>query len=164
MASEHSFDIVSEIDRQELTNALDQALKELTVRYDFKDVTTEIKDEEKQLVVTTADDYKLKAVMDIIESKILKRGLDLKILGTPKNEPASGGAIRSTIPLVAGISAENAKLINKTVREAFPKIKTQVQGEEVRVMSGSIDDLQAVMQLLKNSDKVTIPLQFTNYR
>src|SRR5690606_37173283 len=164
MASEHSFDIVSEIDRQELTNALDQARKELTVRCDFKDVTTEIKDEEKQLVVTTADDYKLKAVMDIIESKILKRGFDLKILGTPKNEPASGGAIRSTIPLVAGISAENAKLINKTVREAFPKIKTQVQGQEVRVMSGSIDDLQAVMQLLQNSDKVTIPLQFTNYR
>ncbi|MEZ4210509.1 MAG: YajQ family cyclic di-GMP-binding protein [Patescibacteria group bacterium] len=164
MASEHSFDIVSEIDRQELTNALDQARKELAVRYDFKDVTTDIKDEEKQLVITTADDYKLKAVMDIVESKILKRGLDLKILGTPKNEPASGGAVRSTIPLVAGISSEHAKVINKTVRDAFPKIKTQVQGEEVRVVSNSIDDLQGVMQLLKTSDKITIPLQFTNYR
>lgn len=162
--ADHSFDIVSEIDRQELTNALDQARKELAVRYDFRGVDTEIKSEEKQLIITTADEYKLKAVRDILESKILNRGLDLKILGEPKNEPASGGAIRSTIPLVAGISSEVAKKINKTIRDKFPKIKTQVQGEEIRVSGSKIDELQGIMQFLKNTDEISIPLQFTNYR
>lgn len=168
MASDHSFDIVSEIDQQELTNALDQARKEILTRYDFKGVPVEIENknekDKKELVITTADEYKLKAVMDMLESKLLKRDLDLKILGKPKNEPATGGQVRSTIPLMAGVSAEKAKVINKLVRDAFPKVKTQVQGEEVRVVSSSIDDLQAVMNLLKNSDQIDIPLQFTNYR
>ncbi len=168
MASDHSFDIVSEIDQQELSNALDQARKEILTRYDFKGVPVEIehKDEKekKELIITTADDYKLKAVMDMLESKLLKRNLDLKILGKPKNEPASGGQVRSTIPLVAGVSSEKAKAINKLIREVFPKVKTQIQGEEVRVTAASIDDLQAVMDLLRSSDHVDIPLQFTNYR
>ncbi len=168
MASEHSFDIVSEIDMQELSNALDQTRKEILVRYDFKgiDVEIELKDgkEKKELIITTADDYKLKAVMDMLESKLLKRNLDLKILGTPKNEPASGGQVRSTIPLIAGISSEKAKPINKMIRDAFPKVKPSIQGETIRVVANSIDNLQAVMQLLKESDQVDIPLQFENYR
>lgn len=164
MASDHSFDIVSEIDKQELTNALDQARKELEVRFDFRGVKTEIKHEDKQLVIETADEYKLKAVREILDSKLMKRNLDLKILGTPKNEPASGGTIRSTVPLVAGVSSEKAKIINKLIRDTYPKVKTQIQGEEIRVVSGSIDELQAVMDLLRNSDQVDIPLQFTNYR
>ena len=168
MASDHSFDIVSEIDHQELTNALDQTRKEILARYDFKGVPVEIEHkgekDKKELVITTADEYKLKAVMDMLGSKLLKRGLDLKILGTPKNEPATGGTIRSTIPLVAGVSAEKAKVINKLIRDTYPKVKTQIQGEEVRVTSGSIDDLQAVMTLLADSPQVDIPLQFTNYR
>src|SRR5688572_19466652 len=106
MASDHSFDIVSEIDMQELTNALDQTRKEIITRYDFKGVPVEIEQktekDKKELIITTADEYKLKAVMDMLESKLLKRNLDLKILGKPKNEPAAGGSIRSTIPLIAG--------------------------------------------------------------
>lgn len=162
--ADHSFDIVSEIDMMELTNALDQTRKELAVRYDFKDVPVEIKQEEKKLVITTADEYKLKAVRDILESKLLKRNLDLKILGETKNEAATMGQVRSTITLVAGISSEKAKPINKLIRDAFPKAKPQIQGETIRVVSGSIDDLQAIMTLLKNSPAVDIPLQFENYR
>lgn len=168
MASDHSFDIVSEIDMQELSNALDQTRKEIIVRYDFKGVPVEIEQknekDKKELVITTADEYKLKAVMEMLESKLLKRGLDLKILGTPKNEPATGGTIRSTIPLVAGISSEKAKPITKLIRESFPKAKPQIQGETIRVVSSSIDELQAIMSLLKDSDQVDIPLQFENYR
>lgn len=168
MASDHSFDIVSEIDMQELSNALDQTRKEILVRYDFKGISVEIElkneKDKKELVITTADDYKLKAVMDMLESKLLKRDLDLKIMGTPKNEPASGGSVRSTIPLIAGISSEKAKPINKLIRDAFPKVKPQIQGETIRVVASSIDDLQGVMALLKSSPEVDIPLQFENYR
>jgi len=164
MSSDYSFDLVSEIDMQELTNALDQTRKELAVRYDFRGVPTEIKQEDKQLVITTADEFKLKAVRDILESKLLRRNLSLKILGTPKNESASGGQIRSTVPLVSGISAEKAKVVNKMIRDAFPKSKTQIQGETVRVVSKSIDDLQAIMQLVKSSPVVDFPVQFENYR
>ncbi len=168
MASDHSFDIVSEIDMQELTNALDQTRKEIIVRYDFKGVPVEIEQktekDKKELIITTADEYKLKAVMDMLESKLLKRNLDLKILGKPKNEPATGGSIRSTIPLVAGISSEKAKPINKLIRDAFPKAKPQIQGETIRVVSSSIDELQAIMVMLKSSDQIDIPLQFENYR
>src|SRR3989344_4829348 len=164
MADEHSFDLVSKIDMQELTNALDQTRKELAVRYDFRGVPTEIKQEPTQLVITTADEFKLKAVRDILETKLLRRNLSLKILGVPKNESASGGQIRSTIPLVSGISADKAKVVNKMIRDAFPKSKTQIQGETVRVVSKSIDDLQAIMQLVKSSPIVDFPVQFENYR
>lgn len=164
MASDHSFDIVSEIDGQELVNALDQARKEIAVRYDFKDTPVEIKQEEKQIVITTADDYKLKAVREVMDSKLMRRGLDLKILGTPKNEPATGGQVRSTVPLVAGVSSEKAKVINKLIRDTYPKVKTTIQGETIRVTSPSLDTLQAVMDLLRDSSSIDIPLQFTNYR
>lgn len=163
MASDHSFDIVSEIDGQELTNALDQTRKEIAVRYDFKDTPVEIKHEEKQLVITTADEYKLKAVRDVLDSKLLRRGLALKILGEPKNEPATQGQIRSTIPLVSGVSAEKAKQINKLIRDTYPKAKTTIQGETIRVVSPSIDTLQSIMDLLKNAD-LDLPVQFINYR
>ncbi len=162
--AEHFFDIVSKIDTQELSNALDQTRKEIAVRYDFRDVPTEIKHEGDQLIILTADEYKLKAVRDVLESKLMRRGLSLKILGTPKNEPASGGQIRSIIPLTSGIPAEKAKLINKLIREQFPRIKTTVQGDEMRVAGKSIDELQAIMQLLRDSSQVDIPLQFINYR
>src|SRR3989344_7828784 len=118
MADEHSFDLVSKIDMQELSNALDQTRKEVAVRYDFRGVPTEIKQEDNQLVITTADDYKLKAVRDMLETKLLRRGLDLKILGEVKTEPASGGQIRAFIPLVSGISADKAKIVTKLIRDA----------------------------------------------
>ncbi len=163
MSSEHSFDIVSEIDGQELANALDQTRRELAVRYDFRDVPTEIKQEAAQLVIITADEYKLKAVRDILDTKFLRRGLSLKILGQPNNEPATQGQIRSTIPLVSGVSAEYAKQINKLIRDNFPKSKTAIQGETIRVSSPNIDTLQDIMEMLRNSD-LSLPLQFTNYR
>ena len=163
MASDHSFDIVSEIDGQELVNALDQTRKEIAVRYDFKDTPVEIKQEATQLVITTTDEYKLKAVRDVLDSKLLRRGLNLKILGEPKNEPATQGQIRSTIPLVAGISADKAKQINKLIRDTYPKVKTMIQGETIRVTNPSIDTLQAVMDLL-NQASLDLPVQFINYR
>src|SRR4030042_4854701 len=109
MTVEFSFDIVSEIDWQELNNALDQTRKEIAARYDFKDVPVEIKVEDKQLVVLVPDEYKLRAVMDIIQSKLIRRGLGLRILGEEKRESASGGSLRSTVKLVEGIDAEYAK-------------------------------------------------------
>ena len=171
MASEHSFDLVSEIDMQELSNALDQTRKEVAVRYDFRGVPTEIKLDGSSpkgapsgLVITTADEYKLKAVRDILESKLLRRNLDLQILGEPKNEAASGGQIRSTVPLIAGISADQAKVINKLVREVYPKIKTVIQGDTVRVTGKSLDELQAVIQLAHDSPQINFPVQAINYR
>jgi len=163
MASDHSFDIVSEINDQELANALDQTRRELSVRYDFKDVPVEIKQEEGRLIITTQDEYKLKAVRDILDTKLLRRGLSLKILGEAKNEPATRSQIRSTIPLLSGISAEQAKQINKLIRDRFPKVKTTIQGETIRVVSSSIDTLQGVLGLLKDSS-FAVPLQFINYR
>lgn len=163
MANDHSLDIVSEIDGQELVNALDQTRKEIAVRYDFKNTPVEIKQEATQLMIVTADEYKLKAVRDILDTKLLRRGLSLKILGEPKNESATQGQIRSTIPLISGVSAEQAKQINRLVRGTFPKAKTVIQGEAIRVTSPSIDTLQAITGLLKNSN-LDIPLQFINYR
>jgi hypothetical protein len=164
MASEYSFDVVSQIDQQELANALDQARREVATRYDFKDILADIKVADGMLIVHTADAYKFTAVMEIIKSKLIRRGIDLKILGEEKREDASGGTLRVTIKLVEGISAEYAKIINKLIRDHFPKIKSSIQGEELRVSSKSKDELQVVMQLLKGSPEVKLPLQFTNYR
>lgn len=164
MSSEFSFDVVSQIDQQELANALDQARREVATRYDFKDILVDIKVADGVLTVHTADAYKFTAVMEIIKSKLIRRGIDLRILGEEKREDASGGTLRVTIKLVEGISAEYAKIINKLIRDRFPKIKSSIQGEELRVSSKSKDELQAVMQLLKSSPEVKLPLQFTNYR
>ncbi len=159
-----SFDIVSEIDQQELVNALDQTRKEVVTRYDFKDIVVEIKHDDDKLILMTPDEFKYKAVMEIIQSKIIRRGLSLKILGERKQEKASGGNLRTTIQLVEGIDQDKAKKISKIIRETIPKIKTQIQGDAIRVISSSKDELQSVMQLLKDNPVIGIPLQFTNYR
>lgn len=162
--ADSSFDIVSEINHQELNNALDQTRKELATRYDFKGIVTDIKLDEGQLTITVPDEYKFKALMEIIHSKLIRRGLDLCILGEQKTEPASGGSIRTTIKLIEGINQESAKKINKLIREQLPKIKTVIQGDTIRVSSKSRDDLQAIMQLLKNNPDINLSLQFINYR
>ena len=164
MASEYSFDVVSKIDQQELANALDQTQREIVARYDFKNVLADIKTAEGALTIHTADEYKFAAIMEILKSKLIRRGIDLKILGEEKREDASGGTLRVTIKLVEGISGEYAKTINKLIRDKLPKVKSTIQGEELRVSSKSKDELQAVMQLLKSDPTVTLPLQFTNYR
>ena len=164
MASEFSFDIVSEIDQQELANALDQARREIAGRYDFKDLVIEIKQDREQLIVLAPTEFKFQAVLEIIKSKLVRRNLDLRILGEYKMEAASGGTVRVVIPLVEGVSQEIAKTVNKLIRDRLPKIKTAIQGEAIRVSSKSKDDLQEAMAYLRNRAEITIPLQFTNYR
>jgi len=164
MASESSFDIVSEIDRQELSNALDQVRREVAQRYDFKGLTIEIKEEADKLIIAVPDEYKYTALLEVIKTKLMRRDVSLKILGDEHKEPASGGTLRVTIKLVEGVEGEMAKLINKLIRDAFPKIKSTIQGPTIRVSSKSRDELQAVMKLLEANPQITVPLQFTNYR
>lgn len=168
MASDYSFDIVSQINQQELANALDQVRREVSTRYDFKDVLVDIKVAEGALTIHTAGEYKFKAVLEIIKSKLIRRGLDLKILGEEsaswRREATTGGTLRVTIKLAEGISPDYAKTINKLIRDAHPKIRITIQGDAIRVSGESKDELQAVMQLLKTNPTVKIPLQFTNYR
>ncbi|MFH1088593.1 MAG: YajQ family cyclic di-GMP-binding protein [Patescibacteria group bacterium] len=164
MPAEFSFDIVSEIDQQELVNALDQTKREIANRFDFKGLNIEINLEKDHLIILVPSEFKLTAVIDILKSKLLRREIDLRILGEMKTEPASGGSIRANIPLVQGISQDSAKLINKILRDALPKIKSVIQGDTLRVSSKSKDDLQTVMNLLRQTEAIKLPLQFINYR
>jgi cyclic-di-GMP-binding protein len=163
MASTNSFDVVSEFDQQELTNAVDQTMREVRTRYDLKDSGTEIERSDGQLVITTDSEFTLKSVKDVLESKVIRRGLSLKILDYQKQEDASGGKVRQTIKLKRGIPEDVAKQISKEIRSDFKKVTAQIQGDSVRVSSKSKDDLQAVIQHLKESD-VPVALQFTNFR
>ena len=163
MASDSTFDVVSQYDEQELVNALDQTRRDVSQRYDLKDTKTEIKHDKKSLTITTASEFTLKSVMDVLESKMVKRGLSLKILKPGKVEPASGGMVRQTIELQQGISQDLAREIAKLVRDTYPKVRTQIQGDAVRVTAKSRDELQAVIALLKGKD-FPVALQFINYR
>lgn len=163
MAAESTFDIVSQYEEQELVNALDQARREISQRFDLKDTKTEIKHDKKSLTITTASEFTLKQVMDVLQSKMVKRGLSLKILKPGKIEPASGGMVRQTIELQQGISAELAREISKLIRDTYPKVRPQIQGDAVRVAAKSRDELQQVIALLKGKD-YPVPLQYINYR
>jgi cyclic-di-GMP-binding protein len=165
MATQHSFDIVSKIDLQEVTNALHQTTKEMLTRYDFKGSksTVELKAKEHQIVVLADDDLKRRAVLDILQNKFVKRGVPLKGLtyGTP--EDAAGGMFRQTISLQAGIDKENARLLVKMIKDAKLKVQAAIQEDQVRVTANKIDDLQAVMKLLREAD-LSFDMQFVNYR
>jgi uncharacterized protein YajQ (UPF0234 family) len=163
MAGESTFDVVSQYDEQELVNALDQTRRDVSQRYDLKDTKTEIKHDKKTLTVTTASEFTLKSVMDVLESRMVKRGLSLKILKPGKIEPASGGMVRQSFELQQGISQDLAKEITKLVRDTYPKVRTQIQGDAVRVAAKSRDELQAVIALLKGKE-FPVALQFINYR
>lgn len=163
MASDSSFDVVSQYDEQEMVNALDQTRREVSQRFDLKDTKTEIKHDKKTLTVTTASEFTLKSVLDVLQSKLVKRNLSLKILKPGKVEPASGGLVRQTIELQEGISQDLAREISKLIRDNFPKARPQIQGDAVRVVAKSRDELQAVIALLKGKD-FPVPLQFVNYR
>ncbi len=163
MAAESTFDVVSQYEEQELVNALDQARREISQRFDLKDTKTEIKHDKKSLTITTASEFTLKQVMDVLQSKMVKRGLSLKILKPGKIEPASGGMVRQTIELQQGISAELAREISKLIRDTYPKVRPQIQGDAVRVAAKSRDELQQVIALLKGKD-YPVPLQYINYR
>ncbi|HKR79340.1 MAG TPA: YajQ family cyclic di-GMP-binding protein [Nitrospira sp.] len=165
MADQFSFDVVSEVNMQELKNALDQATKEIKQRFDFKDSKTEInlKEKEKELVVVSDDDYKLKAVQDIIKAKCVKRGVSLKAFNYGAPEPALSGTIRQTAKIHSGLASEKAKEIIKAIKDAKLKVQAQIQGEQVRVLSKSKDELQTAIAFLRGKD-FGIDLQFTNYR
>src|SRR6266852_293213 len=157
MAAENSFDIACKVDMQEVANAVNQAKREVETRYDLKGSKNEIAEEKMDLVLTSADDMKLKAVLDILQSKLHRRGVDLKALTIKDPEPAAGGTVRQRITLQDGIPMEKAKEIVRLIKDS--KIRVQ----QVRVSGKNRDDLQAVIALVKSKD-LGIALQFTNYR
>lgn len=165
MADTNSFDVVSKVDEQEVDNALNQARKEIIQRYDFKGSKTsiEMKQKEHEIVVISDDDFKLKAVIDILQSKMIKRGVPLKALKYGNVESAAGGTVRQVITLQQGIEKENAKLIVKMIKDMKVKVQAQIMDDQVRVSGKSKDDLQSVMALLKSAD-LPFAVQFSNYR
>jgi cyclic-di-GMP-binding protein len=163
MAGDVSFDVVSDFDEQELRNALDQVRREVGQRYDFKGVTVELTQAKGELVLLTDDEHRAAAVKDLIESKAIRRNLSLKIFDWGKVEPAGGNKVRQQIGLRRGLSDEIARRITKLIREEFPKVKSQIQGDAVRVSGKSKDELQKVIARLRDLDE-PVPLQFQNYR
>ncbi len=163
MASNYSFDIVSDFDRQELVNALDQVRREIASRYDLKNTDTEITLEADTVTVKTDSEFTLTSVHDVLQSKAVKRSLSLKIFDYGKIESASGNRVIQVIALKKGIEQDLAKKISKLIRDEFNKVQATIQGDSLRVTSKSKDELQAVMQLVKSED-FPVALQFTNYR
>ena len=163
MAGENSFDVVCKIEMQEVRNALDQARREIETRYDLKGTRTEIVLEENDLVVSAPDDMKLKAVLDILQSRLHKRGVPLKALTYGKVETGSGGVLRQTIGLQQGIPIDKAREIVRLIKDTKIKVQAAIQEDQVRVAGKSLDDLQRVMGLLRERD-FGIALQFTNRR
>lgn len=163
MSSESSFDIVSKIDFQEVGNAITQAEKEILTRFDFKGSKSSIELEKEELVIGSDDEFKLKSVIDILQSKLVKRGVPIKNMDFGKIEGASGGAVRQRVKLRQGIEQDVAKKINTMIRDSKLKVKSQIQGDQIRVTGKSRDDLQAVIALLRGAD-LPVELQFMNYR
>ncbi len=163
MAGESSFDVVSDFDEQELRNALDQVRREVQQRYDFKGVTVEITQSKTELTLLTDDEHRAAAVRDLIESKAIRRNLSLKIFDWGTVEPAGGKRVRQEIGLRRGLPDDLAKRLTKLIRDEFPKVKSQIQGDSVRVSGKSKDDLQKVITRLRELDE-PVPLQFQNYR
>lgn len=158
-----SFDIVSKIDMQEVDNAVNQAIKEIGQRYDFKGSKSEITQEKDAIKILSDDDYKLKAVVDVLQTKMLKRAISIKALQYGKIEQASGGMVRQIINLQQGISKEKGKEIIAVIKESKLKVQAQIQDDQVRVTGKNRDDLQEAIQLLKGKD-LAIEMQFTNFR
>lgn len=163
MSKENSFDIVSEVDKQEVTNAVQQAIREMENRFDFKGSKSDIKHEGDTITLISDDDFKLRNVVDILESKMVKRGIDLKALKYGKAEPAAGDTVKQVVTIKQGIDKDMAKEITKLIKNSKVKVQAQIQGDQVRVSGKNRDDLQAIIKLLKEQD-LDVPLQFTNYR
>lgn len=163
MAQEFSFDVVSKTDMQEVSNAIQQAQKELAQRFDFKGSKSSIEMTGEELILISDDEGKLNSVKDILETRLVKRGVSLKALDYGKLEPAMSGTVRQRVKIVQGIESEKAKAIVKTIKDAKVKVQASIQSDQVRVTGRSKDDLQRAMSLVKEHD-YGIPLQFTNYR
>ena len=163
MAESYSFDVVSDFDRQELVNAVDQVRRDVATRYDLKDSNTEVELDDNAITITTASDMTLQAVEDILRQKATKRNLSLKIFDFQPAQPVGGNRVQQVVKLRRGLSQELAKKLSKTVRDTLKKVTVAIQGESLRVTGKSKDDLQQAIQLLKAQD-VEVPLQFENYR
>ena len=163
MAGESSFDVVSDFDAQELRNALDQVRREVQQRFDFKGVTVDLTQGTDELTLVTDDEHRAAAVKDLLESKAIRRNLSLKIFDWKPVEPAGGNKVRQVIGLRRGLPEDLAKRLTKLIRDEFPKVKSQIQGDAVRVSGKSKDDLQKVITRLRDLDEA-VPLQFQNYR
>jgi hypothetical protein len=158
-----SFDVVSKVDRQEIDNALNQTRKEVAQRYDFKGSKTELSDDQDTITILSDDAFKVKAVIDILQSKLVRRGVSLKSLVYGEIEPASGGLARQVVTIQQGIDTDKARQLVKAVKESKLKVQSQIQDDQVRVTGKKRDDLQAAVQLLRQLD-VGLPLQFVNFR
>lgn len=166
MAKDFSFDVVSDYDVAEMTNAVDQAQRELATRYDFKGTAAKLEfiSKDKEGVQIEGDSQnQLNAVVDVLQGKLIKRGVSIKVLDLSGDPVQGGSQMRWPVKFKKGLDQEQAKKITKLIRDSYPKAKTQVQGDAVRVTSASKDDLQGVMALLKQQD-FDFPLDFTNYR
>lgn len=165
MAQENSFDVVSKVDLQEVQNAVQQASKEIVTRFDFRGSKSKVEWNEKelQLTLTSDDEHKLKSVVDILETKLVKRGIAVKSLDFQKVEPAAGATVRQNVKVQQGIPIEKARAIVKAIKDSKIKVQASIQADQVRVAGKSRDDLQSVIALLRGED-FGLPLQFLNYR
>ena len=165
MAGDASFDVVSDFDRQELVNALDQARREITTRYDFKGSKAELELGKDEIILRADSESRARAVRDLVESKAIRRGLSLKIFEWDDVEEAGGNTVRQRIGLRRGLPEDLAKKISKLIRDEFPKTKSQIQGDAVRVSGKSKDELQKVIgRLREEGEGYPVALQFVNYR
>ena len=164
MAQDHSMDIIVEFDFQELKNAVDQAQREITTRYDLKDAGVEVELEENALKVTAQSANQIEAVYGILVKRMIGRNLSPKILDRQNVQEIGGMRVRQEMKLIKALDQETAKTVSKLIRDTYPKVKPLIQGETVRVVSKSIDELQAVIQLLQKTETIKVPLKFTNYR
>ena len=164
MAAENSFDVVSKVEIQEVKNAIDQATKEVHARFDLKDSKSSIELQGQDTIqLASQDEYKLKAVIEILSQKLVKRGVSLKNLEYEKIEPAAGSSVRQKIKLVQGIPSEKAKQIVALIKDSKKKAQASIQGDTVRIVSKDRDTLQEIITLLRGKD-LGVELQFTNYR
>jgi cyclic-di-GMP-binding protein len=161
--AESSFDVVSSVDLQEVKNAIAQAMKEITTRFDLKGTGSDIALQGEEIVITSADEFKMKAVRDVLETRLVKRNVPLKALSFGAMDKALGGTVRQKVSMQKGIPTDKAREIVKIVKNSKRKVQAAIQGDQVRISGKSKDDLQAVMQSLKTAD-LGIDMQFTNYR
>ena len=158
-----SFDVVSEIDTQEVDNAVNQARKEIEARYDFKGSKSELQWDKKEITILSEDDYKMEAIKNILQTKLLRRGIDIKALSFDKVTEAGGRMLKQKVTLVQGIDKEKSKTLVQIIKDSKLKVQAQIVDEKLRVTSKSIDELQETIALLRNSN-FEIPLQFNNMR
>ena len=165
MPQDFSFDVVSKVDLQEVSNAVQQASKEIATRFDFRGSASkiELREKELELVLTSDDDHKIKSVIDILETKLVRRGVAVKAIDYGRIEPAAGGTVRQVAKIQQGIPSEKAKEIVKAIKDRKLKVQASIQSDQVRVSGRAKDQLQEAIALLKERD-FGLPLQFTNYR